>query len=325
MSSVPISATVAAAKAGGMSKALNLMFVLDTTASMGTSTDDTGCNVPGVAAGKASKLQCAMYGVQLVLKQLNPQLDKVGLMVFPGMSATWTPCGTPAIEPYGTSGIVYQTIHAALDTNYATVQGTLADTSSLVKAVGDGTAVTGCLNAKGGEGTYYAEVLKKAQAALVAQGSSTAQNVIILLSDGAAAASGSQFNSTYATTACSPSTVCIQQQAQMCNQAVYQAGQATAAGTWVYSIAYDSPSTSCPSFVVGSGKSAVTYYDSPTGTNVNVWTPCTAMQKIAGDSSKFFSTSSTCTYGPNNYSDVATAFQQVGATLSAPRLVISGS
>ena len=85
-----VSAKAAAAKAGGPTKAMNVMFVLDTTASMGTTTDDTGCKVPGISS--PTKLDCAMYGVQLILKQLNPQIDKVGLMVFPGMSSTWTPC-----------------------------------------------------------------------------------------------------------------------------------------------------------------------------------------------------------------------------------------
>ena len=81
-----VSAKATAVKAGGPTKAMNVMFVLDTTASMGTTTDDSGCKVPGISSPK--KLDCAKYGVQLILKQLNPAIDKVGLMVFPGMSAT---------------------------------------------------------------------------------------------------------------------------------------------------------------------------------------------------------------------------------------------
>ena len=91
-----VSATATAAKAGGPTKAMNIMFVLDTTKSMGTTTDDTGCKVPGISS--PTKFDCARYGVQLILKQLNPQIDQVGLMVFPGMSSTWTPCGSPNIE-----------------------------------------------------------------------------------------------------------------------------------------------------------------------------------------------------------------------------------
>ena len=60
----------------------------------------------GSARFSPTKLQCALYGVQLVLKQLNPAIDKVGVMVFPGMSSAWSPsCSTgPNIVPYGQSG-----------------------------------------------------------------------------------------------------------------------------------------------------------------------------------------------------------------------------
>ncbi|HTW75766.1 MAG TPA: hypothetical protein VMD56_12685 [Steroidobacteraceae bacterium] len=326
-----VSAAAAAAKAGGPTKALNVMFVLDTTQSMGTGTDDTGCRVPGVSS--PTRLTCALYGVQLVMKQLNPALDQVGLMVFPGMKSTWTPCGTPSIEAYGTSGIVYQVIHAALDTNYATTTGTLNDSSDLVKAVGDNAnGLTGCIEAPGGKGTYYAQALAMAQSALQSEGSASAQNVIILFSDGAANATSGDMASSYATAACNPggTTICVQNDAQECNAAVYEGGQATGAGTWVYTIAYDSPTTSsssgCPSLTIttGSGKSAksTTVYDSPTGTNVSVWSPCTAMQNIASSLANFFSTDAACQDGPNTYTDVASAFQQAGVSLSAPRLVL---
>ena len=55
-------------------------------------------------------------------------------------------------------------------------------------AVGDNgnERLTGCLTAPGGEGTFYADAISAAQAALISEGSSTAQNVIILLSDGEA-------------------------------------------------------------------------------------------------------------------------------------------
>jgi Putative Tad-like Flp pilus-assembly len=329
-----VSATATAAKAGGPPKALNVMFVLDTTKSMGTTTDDSGCTVPGVSS--PTRLNCALYGVQLILKQLNPQIDQVGLMVFPGMSSTWTPCGSPSIEAYGTTGITYQVIHNALDTNYATAIGTLNDSSNLVKTVGDnGNKLTGCLQAPGGEGTFYAQAISAAQTALQTEGSSTAQNVIILLSDGEADATSSDMNSTYATTACSPSTVCSPGHLeQQCNQAVVNGQSATTNGTWVYVIAYDagtstagtSSSNPCPtqSKTTGSGKTQTTtyYYDSPTVTNsATEWTPCAALQNIASDPTKFFSTNSSCT-SVNSYTDVASAFQQVLYTLGKPRLVL---
>jgi len=322
-----VSATAIAAYAGGQTKAMNVMFVLDTTKSMGTTTDDTGCKVPGISS--PTRLNCAVYGVQLILKQLNPQIDKVGLMVFPGMSSTWTPCNSPNIEAYGTTGITYQLIHNALDTDYATAIGKLNDSSNLIKTVGDNSnSVTKCLEAPGGEGTFYAQAISAAQTALQSEGSSTAQNVVILLSDGEANATSSDMNSTYASTACSPSTVCSPGHLeQQCNQAVANGATATGDGTWVYVIAYDAggAGTGCPtqSVTTGTGKSQTTtsYYDSPTGKDTNVWTPCSALQTIASDQAKFYSTNSSCT-SINSYTDVATQFQQAGYTLSQPRLVL---
>ena len=151
---------------------------------MASTTDDTGCALPNnYPSASPTKLQCAMYGVQLILKQLNPASDKVGLMMFPGMSATWTPgSGSPSIEPYGTTGIVYQIIHAQLDSNYATAIGTLNDASLLVTAVGDYTnGKTAAITDPGGEGTFYAQAISAATTALQAQGTPNATNIIIFM------------------------------------------------------------------------------------------------------------------------------------------------
>jgi len=321
-----VSAKAAAAKGGGPTKPLNVMFVLDTTASMGNSTDDTGCAVPGV--GSPKKIDCAAYGVQLVLKQLNPAIDKVGLMVFPGMSKTWTPScsSTPSIEPYGTSGIIYQ-IGTTLDTNYAKTQGTLNDSDPLVIAVGDNSnGQTRCLQTPGGEGTFYAQAISAAQSALQSEGSSTAQNVIILLSDGEAneTPGNGHMDATYAATACTPSTVCSPGHVeQQCNQAVANGQSATSAGTWVYVIAYDAGATGtgCPSQNIGSGNTATTVYDSPTGTSASQWSPCSALQNIASDPKKFYSANPSCS-SVNSYQDVASQFQQIVISMTMPRLVL---
>ena len=103
--------------------------------------------------------------------------------------------------------------------------------------------LSGCLKAPGGEGTFYAQAISAAQSALQTEGSSTAQNVIILLSDGEAnqVPGDGKMDVTYAlNNACSPSTVCSPgHQVQQCNQAVANGQSATTAGTWVYVIAYD--------------------------------------------------------------------------------------
>lgn len=303
INSFTISAQAAASRSGGASLPLNVMFILDSTGSMEQS-DDTGCTVPGVS--RPTKYQCALYGVQMVMKQLLPSQDKVGLMVFPGLSKTFVPCGAyPSPVPYMTTGIAYQIDSSALDNTYNDGAGALVDTSPLVMAVGDnGTSLNGCMSSRGGEGTYYAQVIQEAQAALESEGTPGNQNVIIMLSDGAAAANSRSMSSTYWN---NPSY-----SEKQCAQGVAQAQAAAAAGTWVYAIAYDSPTTSDSS-------------DCPTVNGVaDPYTPCTAMQNIASDPTKFFSTASACqlSTSPNTYADVATAFQQVAATLNKPRLVM---
>jgi len=290
-----ISAKSAAAIAGGSSTPLNVMFVLDATASM-NSTADTQCTVPHVTS--PTKFQCALYGIQQVMKQMIAPVDQLGIMVFPGMASTFVPCAKtyPASVPYGSSTIFYQINSAsALSIDYNDGKGSLYNTSALVMAAGDNAnSVSGCIQSKGGEGTYYAEVLTKAQAALVAQGNAKSQNVIILLSDGDATASGSQTK--LSTTA-------------ECGQAVTAATAIKTAGTWIYSIAYDAPTSGC--------------------TSGDTYNPCTAMEAIASSPSKFFSATSTgtaaCTWAssPNSYSNVATAFQQVSTSLSKPRLILA--
>jgi Flp pilus assembly protein TadG len=306
VNAITISTTAAAAKAGGTGRPLNVMFVLDGTGSMGQS-DGTGCTIPNIS--NPTKFQCAMYGVQLIAKQMLPSQDRLGLMIFPGTGSTWVPttsgsCNSmPSSVNYRSSPIYYQISSSTqLDTGYNNGSGVLTDTDYLIRAVGDyatSPKMTNCATNPGGQGTYYAEALTKAQAALVAQGSSTAQNVIILLSDGASNASSSQLKS-YATYG-----------QKQCLQGVQAAQAATQAGTWVYAIAYNAPTTNDSS-------------DCPTVSGVaDTYNPCTAMQAIASDATKFFSTSSSCQWSssPNNYTDVASAFVQVAATLFTPRLV----
>jgi len=330
---VTISTSATAGKSGGGSVPLNVVIVIDATASMGNTTDDTGCAVPGYRS--PTKFECALYGAQTIMKQLIAAQDNVGLLVFPGTAGTstnqtWTPpCSGSYTSPvpYRTSNIAYQiantsgATNSTLDNAYNSGVGTLTHSDPLVKAVGDfasSTALAACLQARGGEGTYYAEILAKATSLLTAQ-TNGYQNVIIMLSDGGSSATSSDFASgAYATYG--PS---------QCNQAVQQAyNAANSHSIWVYSIAYDSNTTSgCPTYTSGH----TTTYDTNTvsaSTTAGValgttWTPCLTMQAIASDPTKFFSTSSGCrlSTSPNSYSSVNSAFQQVAGALGMPRLV----
>jgi Flp pilus assembly protein TadG len=295
--SITLTSTSSAAKAGGTAVPLNVMFVLDATGSMGTSTD-AGCGtVPGVK-GSPSRFQCAEYSIQSVLKTMPTSLDKVGLMIFPGMATQYSPtshpCTQPNATPYYTTNIKYQ-IGTTLDATYNTGSGALNDSSPLVQAVGDATAspvVTGCVTAKGGEGSYAAEVLTKAQAALpVVAGT---KNVIIFLSDG-------DFNVTDVSKMSNQTS----KMAKQCDQAIAAAQAATAAGTTVYAVAYGASTSGCAS----------------SGDTHN---PCTTMQAIASDKTRFYSTSSTCQMSgaPNAIPSLPDAFKAITTNLTKPRLVV---
>ncbi len=250
--SITLTSTSSAAKAGGTAVPLNVMFVLDATASMNDA--DGGCTVPGIS--HPTRFQCAEYSVQSVLKTMPTSLDKAGLMIFPGMATQYSP-------------------------------------TALVQAVGNATStppVTGCVTAKGGQGSYAAEVLTKAKAALpVVAGT---QNVIIFLSDGDFNASATQLSNTSGKTT------------KQCDQAIAAAQAATAAGYTVYAVAYGAASSGCSS-----------------GDTHN---PCTTMQSIASDKTRFYTTSSSCqmTGSPNAVASLPSAFQAITTTLTKPRLVV---
>ena len=288
-STFTISASASAAKAGGAGVPLNVMFILDSTGSM--SSADGNCTVPNVKS--PTRFQCAEYSIQSILKVMQPTMSSVGLMVFPGMASQYTPakpCGTqPSSTPYLSSKIYYQ-VGTGLATDYNNGSGSLSGTSGIVEAVGDATnKVAGCLTNKGGEGTYLAEVITKAQAALpIVSGT---KNVIILLSDGDANASKTQLNNQTAKVT------------GQCGQYVTAAQAATTAGTTVYAVAYGAATSGCSSG--------------------DTYNPCTAMKAVASDTSKFFSTDTTCvpSVSGNTLTNLPSIFTQIAVNLTKPRLL----
>jgi Flp pilus assembly protein TadG len=291
---IALTSTASAAKAGGSAIPLNVMFVLDATQSMNDT--DSGCTgVPGIA--HPTRFQCAMYSIQSVLKKMPTSMDRAGLMIFPGMATQYSPtshpCPTqPDSTPYYTTNIKYQ-IGTTLDATYNNGAGALVSTSPLVQAVGDAAAtpkpITGCVTAKGGQGSYAAEVLAKAQAALpVVTGT---QNVIIFLSDGDFNASAKQLSKKTG------------KDTQQCDQAIAAAQAATAAGYTVYAVAYGASTSGCSSG----------------GTH----NPCTTMQAIASDKSRFYTTTVGCQMAgsPNAVASLPSAFGSITTTLTKPRLL----
>ena len=191
--SYTLSSTSTASARGGIGESLNVMIILDTTQSMGVGVDNN-CGL----GSSSTRLQCAEAGIQALLTGLNPNLDYVGLMVFPGLQSTSeasqaTTCGQSEgasdLQQYGNSP-VYQI--AALGNNFksSSTSKTHNTSSNIVQAICQGgSGCTSGNSAPGGEGTYFAAPFQQAQAALVALSSTQsppAQNVIIFLSDGGA-------------------------------------------------------------------------------------------------------------------------------------------
>jgi Flp pilus assembly protein TadG len=189
LSSFSVTATSTAGARGGVGEALNVEIVLDTTASMSSNTDNN-CGLGAHATREA----CALNGVKTLLTNLNPNLDHVGIVVFPGLQSSTQAsqeytCGgslsSSNTQTYGNSPI-YAIVPLGNDFKTSSTSTTLNASSHLALAVNDGGCTSG-VSAPGGQGTYYAQAINAAQAALVALSSSQtppAQNVIVILSDG---------------------------------------------------------------------------------------------------------------------------------------------
>jgi flagellin-like protein len=303
--STTVTVQAAASAKGGSTPPLNVMIVLDTTASMNNA--DTSCG-----SGQ-TRLSCALNGVQTLLKELQATSAWVGLMVFPGLTsstvgAEYCAGGTPKTVAYNASPApVYQIIgtSTSLSTNYNTAGTSGLNTSStLVKAVG-GASTCGGAQAIGGYGTYYPDVITQAQNTLVSVAAARgkqAQNVIIFVSDGDAGTTSGNYpagdQTLYGATG-------------DCQMAVNAATNATKAGTWVYSIAYGSPTSVAPSGSCVTDKAPMS--------------ACLAMQEIASTPSKFFSDTSGSKSGScasiNSISSLNSIFSYVGSDLLNARLV----
>ncbi len=295
--SFTITSQATAARAAGGSKPLDVMLVIDTTASMNNA--DAHCSVAG-----ATRLACAQAGARALLTAVAPSVNYVGLMTFPGVKNAAealkdTNCGSasPVIVNYKSSPL-YLITGLASDYRTSDTVTTLNPASNMVKAMkGAGITCSYGIKAPGGVGTYYADVITAAQAELVANGRANTQRVIILLSDGDAGAS-----STNMATA---------KYNNQCAQAVTAAAAAKTAGTWVYTIAYGASTSatgSCP-------------------TDLPRISACTTMAQIATDSPKFFSDgvgTGACLSGSNSVNELVGIFTQIGQSFKTARLVPDG-
>jgi len=228
----------------------------------------------------------------------------------------------------------------------------LNQASGLSIAAGD-SGISKCtgLQAPGGEGTYYAQVIYAAQAALVTQQGNNpgSRNAIILLSDGDATACASNANT--AAGACKPksNSQIVAQEGTLngtgtkttnaagyenpaypsalgeCGQAVLAAQAAAKAGTTVYTIGYGSETS-------GGCLSDATYSATVT-TDGGSWAPgdqpCQAMAAMASAQVNFYSDDGEgCeATAPSNQSitKLTSIFRVIINNMTTPRLIPNGS
>ncbi|MGA8089651.1 MAG: vWA domain-containing protein [Terracidiphilus sp.] len=326
--SLTLTSTATATMASGQNDQVNVAMVVDSTASMQTQDNDASCG--------NTRIYCALQGVRTMLGLLAPctastskssatctPYDQVSLLTFPTVASTTaslsaeTDCKTsttPSVVPYttpaagatwsaptGGAGTYQITDYASDWTASNSVGGSLSSSSTLVNGSG-GTSGNCGLDAKGGDGTYYAGAIYAAQSSLVAAKAAApgSRNVMIILSDGdASASSGKMVDSKGKNVGNNGNT--YPSLDDQCHQAITAAQYAASNGTTVYTIAYGASSSGCST---DKGSLSIT--------------PCQAMMQM---SSGYVSS----TNAPNFYSD-ATATQNKGQCTSGsnPNLSLKG-
>jgi Flp pilus assembly protein TadG len=250
-----------------------------------------------------------------------------------GTSASSPGSATLSAKPTGTGVVAGDTIVVGplyeivgFDNNYraSDTATTLSSTSDIVEITSI-TKATPCLGTPGGLGTYYADAISAAQAALVAEQAANVtakqpagQNVIIFMSDGNASSSATQMGPLKSTTG-------------ECQAAVTAAQNAAAAGTTVYTIYYDdngtTPTCTNPDVDTGNYTGAA-----PKGACYTLQQMADAPGATAGtyvnDQPKLFysidGTSSPCPAN-SSYTTIADIFQHIVSTLTNARLVPVGT
>jgi hypothetical protein len=297
--------TVSTTATAAMKGSINLAIIVDTTASMNSTDNDSSCN--------DSRINCALAGVNTLLGGLSPTVDSVSLFTFPNVTTTSASSdyncggGNPKIDPYTFPSSTAKTYAPTTDTyqivTFSNNYSNSNPNSNLVVAVG-GKQGCGGMQAPGGEGTYYAGVIYAAQAALLAQQALNpdSENVLIMLSDGDSNATSGHMPGASTKSGSYPSTV------DQCAQAVSAAQAAAGAGTAVYSVAYGSTSSGC-------------------STDTSGITPCQTMEQIASSPANFFSDytasggSSSCVSAANPVSGLSGIFTRIGRSISLARLI----
>jgi Flp pilus assembly protein TadG len=350
MPKMNLAATATAAMRGGSNIPWNIAIILDTTNSMSHPDSGTQCS--------GTQISCALKGVQALLGDLDPcglgatcgsntsPVDSVALYVFPPVLTTTAGkdycsggSGNPTHEYYMVPTLnplwTYQIIPFSADYRTSDAASALSSSSNIVKAAG---GVSGCsgIQAPGGAGTYYAQVINTAQADLVTQQKAIpgSQNAMIILSDGDATAtysggSGSDLQSSLAgllngILGTNPNSYTYPSAVGECGQAVVAAKAAATAGTAVYTIGYGSPTSGCSSDATNSA--SVTTKGGSWGPGDS---PCQALAAMASAQLNFYSDDgngclATATAN-QSITSLTAIFHAITAGLTEPRLIPNGT
>jgi hypothetical protein len=364
LSKMNLSATATAAMRGGTNTPWNIAIILDTTHSMTDPDSGTQCS--------GTQISCALQGVQALLGDLDPcalgetcssgstPVDSVALYVFPPVLATTAPLdycsggsGDPTHEYYMVptlnSAWTYKIVPFSTDYKSSDEATSLNPNSDIVIASG---ATSGCngIQAPGGAGTYYAQVIYTAQADLLTQQSKNAgsQNAMIILSDGNATATASYTGSGSTATFASDSDLQPSSAGLLngilgllpdgytypsavgeCGQAVQAAQAAATAGTVVYTIGYGAETSG--------GCASDQTYSYSVSTNGVTWgrggQPCTALAAMASAEENFYSDDESgrglgCKANATanqSITKLTAIFHAITAGLTSPRLIPNGT
>ncbi|MGA3263029.1 MAG: Tad domain-containing protein [Terracidiphilus sp.] len=374
LSNYNITTVSTAVMSGGSNSPWNIAIILDTTASMASS--DSGLQCSG------TQISCALKGVQYLLQDLDPcalsttctssvpAVDSVSLFVFPAVTTATVandydctssnPTSVPYTFPSNTGTGLTETMSSTTGTyqiipftnTYRVSDATTSLNTSvnIVKAAGGKSGCSG-IGAPGGEGTYYAQVIYAAQAALVAQQTANtgSQNAMIILSDGDATACATSANTSAGGCSTSAQLVATTGALNGTTQTGYtsvskisytypsalgECGQAVqAAHDAATNTAYNNSGSFTRVFTVGYGAEPSggcttdkTYSATITGGGGS-WAagkqPCAAIAAMASDSAYFFSDNGAGCSSPNgvNFTKLTQIFTAIAANLTTPRLV----
>jgi hypothetical protein len=280
----------------------------------------------------------------------------VALFAFPAVTKTTAskdftcPTSNPTIVPYTFTNVTpgssqnlllpttatYEIVPFSSDYKAYDLATTLNTSSELVVAAG---GLAGChgMQAPGGEGTYYAQAIYAAQAALVAQQAANpgTLNAMFIVSDGDATSSASsgQIKATTGTLNGTGSNTSVTYPSALgeCGQAVAAAQTAATPtgatdaqgnllpGTVIYTFGYASPTSGCTTDAK---------YSATVSAGGGPWkagdSPCQAIQAMASATDNFFSDDGAGCPPPSansEFPDLSGAFNAATKRLTNPRLI----